>query len=230
MILANGCSFTRYKTSWVYQLGIPQYEIINLAQSGAGNGYICDTTISELSANTYDYVLVMWSGIARYDLQITGESIKAIDTNYSSLAQSKINDWPNKAIEPVNDQDLVQKNWLFGSGQLNNDPNILSSKIFEPIYRNCDLENFTQYSLIKMISLQSYLKARNIPYIFCFYMDYLYDLQQLPNLFQQLDFDHIETKDNIYSIAKRNDWFESDGLHPNKLANQEWGKIVRERL
>ena len=162
MILVNGDSFSRGNISWAYQLGIPQSDIVNLAQSGAGNNYICDTTIVELSKRTYDYVLIMWTSLDRYDLQIEDVS-QFSKTFYTSQYQSSVNDWVEKIIDPVNDQDFVQKNWIFGCGHINNDIELHNIHVFDKIYRYCGDDQFIQNSLVKMISLQSYLKINKIP-------------------------------------------------------------------
>ena len=142
MILVNGDSFSRGNISWAYQLGIPQSDIVNLAQSGAGNNYICDTTIVELSKRTYDYVLIMWTSLDRYDLQIEDVS-QFSKTFYTSQYQSSVNDWVEKIIDPVNDQDFVQKNWIFGCGHINNDIELHNIHVFDKIYRYCGDDQFT---------------------------------------------------------------------------------------
>ena len=79
-LIVNGCSFT-YETpeSWAthlrWALDVPFYR--NLAFSGAGNRYICDSTIEYLESNNFvpedTLVVVMWSGVGRQDLRITKE-------------------------------------------------------------------------------------------------------------------------------------------------------------
>ena len=67
-LLVNGCSFSRGPNSWPYFLS--NVNLVNLAQAGAGNTYIHETTIAELSQRKYDLVIVMWTGIPRIDFKV----------------------------------------------------------------------------------------------------------------------------------------------------------------
>jgi hypothetical protein len=68
VVLANGCSFSRGPGSWPYALqSIYNFNLVNLAQSGAGNTYIFESTVLEISQRVYDLVLIMWSDPNRID-------------------------------------------------------------------------------------------------------------------------------------------------------------------
>jgi hypothetical protein len=67
-IAVSGCSFTY--NSWPNFLDF-HWQVTNLAWPGAGNKYIADSIIHATSINTYDLVLVMWSGITRLDFPVT---------------------------------------------------------------------------------------------------------------------------------------------------------------
>lgn len=211
-ILVNGCSFSRGPISWPYFLNCTN--LVNLACAGAGNNYICDSTLRELHQRSYDHVIIMWSGLERFDIQSCFS-----DTAYASGYQSLKNDWPEKIIEPINDQDYVEKDWIFGCGHINGERNLLSSKIFTGIYKYSTKHQLQQNSFARMISLQSYLKYNNIAYTFSFYQNYEVD-------FQVIDKENCEVSDNISDIMHRLQSYDTDGSHPGELANKTWADIL----
>ena len=112
-VLVNGCSFSRGPMSWPYYLQFEYgFNLVNLAQAAAGNLYIHNSTISELGCRKYDLVLIMWSGLDRVDCQVDNIDFFC-QTPYTSLTQSQRNDWPEKIVQPINDQDYIEKNWVF---------------------------------------------------------------------------------------------------------------------
>ena len=222
-ILINGCSFSRGPGSWPYHL--KNATVTNLAQAGAGNTYIHDTTIAELAQRSYDQVVIMWTGLSRIDFKVNNIDYFS-ESKYTSLYQSLQNDWPEKIIEPVNDQDYVEKNWVFGCGHLNNEPAMTKSHMFDWAYRYQDQPEFVYNFLIKAISLQSFLKQMNTPYVFAFYQDYVDQLQQNSALYQLLDQRYIYNEQNIYQITQSNNWYDADGFHPGPQAHQAWATLI----
>lgn len=222
-MLINGCSFSRGPGSWPYHLG---YDIVNLAQAGAGNTYIHETTISELARRNYDAVTIMWSGPSRVDLRVENVNLFS-DTKATSAYQLTQNDWPEKIVYPVNDQDFVEPNWLFGCGHVGRESSITKFRIFEPIYKYQSMEQFNQGFLIKLISLQNTLKQLNIPYLFTFYQPYFNSLKQY-DLFKLVDMDSIYNNTNIADIMREHQWYDEDGVHPGVQAHQAWAKIIKE--
>ena len=199
-VLINGCSFSRGPTAWPYYL--EDFNIVNLAQAGAGNTYIHESTIDELAKRTYDLVVIMWTGLARVDFKV--EDISVFNSSkYTSRYQKTRNDWEGKIIFPVNDQDYVDDNWVFGCGGVNQENALTKTNLFNGIYKHLSHTQFVYHSLMKMISLQSFLKAHNIPYVFTFYNDYLADLQNEAHLYKFLDQSNMLVSDNIYSIATK---------------------------
>lgn len=221
-VLTNGCSFScDPRVGWPYQLQKNlNCKLVNLAVPAAGNRYIHDSTIRELSQRQYDYVFIMWSGLQRNDIQV--ENIKLFDKAVTSLNQLGITNWEEKTIWPITEQNYIEKNWVFvGLGN----EFLKSIKFGEYIkYRGFDIE--VQDSLMYMITLQSVLKQLDIPYVFSFYMDYLETLKTHKELFALLDLTNICTDDNIYNIAKRTNCFNGDGFHPGLEANQQWSDIL----
>lgn len=211
--LVNGCSFSRGPGSWPYHLdSIDQTQLVNLAQAGAGNSYIHESTVSEIASRRYDLVLIMWSGISRIDFKVGSSNF--VDSKYTSLYQHTRNDWVEKIVEPINDQDYVEKDWVFGCGHINREQAILESNLFTGVYKHLDYKDFVYHFLLKVISLQNTLLEMNIPYVFTFYDAYEKDLQIFPKLCKLIQWQNILLEPNIYSITKNNKWFDEDGAHP----------------
>jgi hypothetical protein len=220
-VLVNGCSFSRGPNSWPYYLQqLQQFNLINLAQAGAGNRYIHDSTISELSKRQYDFVFIMWSGLERIDCRV--KDIDFFDkSKCTSKYQHQRNDWPEKKIHPINDQDYVEKNWVFGVGIINNDSSLISTGLFNEMYKHIGLNELTSQSIIHMVSLQSILKLLNINYVFMFYQDYQEEISKYSE-YKLLDTKNIFNQQNIYTITKENNWYAEDNLHPSSQAHKIW--------
>lgn len=216
-ILINGCSFSRGSIAWPnYIAKWANADLVNLAQAGAGNTYISRSTITELQKRSYDLVLIMWTGLERIDIQV--ENINLFNsTIYTSKYQSLKNDWPEKVVLPINDQDYVEKNWVFGCGHINSDPYILQTRLFDYQYKYQGFNDHASRSFLDMLSLESYFRSRNIPYAFAFYQDYYKDIS---DLIDQLDKSRIFTASNLFDLAQTmNDW-DTDGIHPGPQAHK----------
>ena len=218
-ILTSGCSFSRGPIAWPNH--IAQWynaNLVNLAQAGAGNTYISRSVMAELQQRSYDLVLVMWSGLERIDLQV--EDIdQFVETKNTSQYQSKQNDWPEKIVEPINDQDYVQKNWVFGIGHLHRDVWLIKQGLFEKLYRHQDFKTHLQRSFYDMLSLESYLKSRSIPYAFSFYQNYI---EAMGDFAKQLDWTNIYNQTNLYDIARSMNDYDTDNIHPGPNAQRSW--------
>lgn len=228
-VLVNGCSFSRGPISWPYFLQKKcGFELTNLAQAGAGNDYICHSTMSELSSRRYDLVLIMWSGIDRHDIRV--EDISQFDkTPYTSGYQLTRNDWPEKIIHPINDQDYVEPNWVFGVGFINGDKPLINTGLFNNYYKYVGRSQNISRCLVSIIAVQSLLKQLEIPYAFMFFQDYIDELST-DNKYKLLDQNNLITGDNIFSIAKNHNDFEPDGVHPAVMSNELWADHVKDFL
>jgi hypothetical protein len=221
-MLVNGCSFSRGPGSWPYHLG---YEISNLAQAGAGNTYIHETTVAELARRSYDAVTIMWTAPQRQDMRVS-DIDQFSGSKYTSAYQHLQNDWPEKIVWPKNDQDYVEKNWVFGCGYINGEQALKKTRMFESVYRYQATLEFEQGFLIKMISLQNTLKQMNIPYLFTFYHPYFDSLKE-HDLFRLLDLESIYNATNITDIMRDNNWYDTDGSHPGIPAHRAWAEIIK---
>jgi hypothetical protein len=222
-LLVNGCSFSRGPTAWPYHLS--NVNLVNLACSGAGNDYIFNSTIAELSQRRYDFVAIMWTQPSRIDVKVN-DITQFSETCYTSHYQSTRNDWAEKVIDPINDQDYVEKDWVYGCGFLNSESALLKTKLFDRHYFYQDAAQFNYLTLIKMIAMQNTLKQMQIPYLFTYFRDYEADLATIPHLYQQLDQSRIYNQQNIYTITQTNNWYDKDGLHPGVEAHQRWAELI----
>lgn len=228
-VLVNGCSFSRGPNSWPYALqNIIDFDLVNLAQSGAGNTYIHHATVNELVNRSYDLVIIMWSGISRIDCRV--EDVNEFNkTPYTSYHQSQRNDWIEKIIEPINDQDYVDKKWVFGNGYMNGDKFLKSIKFLETYYRHCGISEFVNNFLMHVVALQSILKYMQIPYVFSYYADYTEQLIDDP-VYQLIDQANVCNNDNITQIMERIQSFDIDGIHPGVNAHKQWAEVIYKYL
>jgi hypothetical protein len=225
MMLVNGCSFSQGQQAWPNHLQtFDQKDIVNLSCSGAGNTYIHEATINALASETFDIVVIMWSGLTRIDTKVA--NIDEFDNSYyNSKFASAHNDWPSKITLPVDDQTFIDKDWVFGLGEQNQDPVVQKSQLFREFYKRLEIPQFVFHFLIKLISLQNTLKTLKIPYIFLFYQPYQNALRQYPNLCKIVDWDNVYTEKNIFELAKANNDIDSTN-HPGILTHKQWAKIM----
>ena len=226
MLLVNGCSFTQGQHSWPNHLQrFKQNQIVNLSCSGAGNTYIHESTINALSrSSAYQAVLVMWSGVTRIDTRVS-DITRFQNSWYNSKYSSEHNDWPEKIVEPVNDQDFVDKDWVFGLGETNRDKAVTQSGLFSGFYKHMEISQFVFHFLIKLISLQNTLKVMKLPYCFMFYMSYQKYLQCFPELCKLVDWNNVYLEQNIFDIAQTNNDIDSTN-HPGPDTHKKWADIV----
>lgn len=216
-ILTNGCSFTaRSATStWPYLLGTN--EVKNLAEHGAGNQWICDGTIAELCENSYDLVLIMWSGLARLDWTVEKEFCQSMpvfkEEEYTGgpIVFTSVNNFNIHYIH--NEQDC-----------------------FKSVSAVTGIRERTFNSLMRIISLQSYLKSRNINYRFMSYMNFWEDVYGLgfEKLDHQIDFSRWLFTDNdrngLYELSQDQNLYADDGFHPNEQAHEQWASLIRTNI
>ena len=229
-ILVNGGSVSRGPGSWPYV--IQQHlnaELVNLSQSGSGNTYIHETTISELAQRSYDLVLIQWTPFIRFDFKVHNIE-KFSNTIFTSLHQAAQNDWPEKIVEPINDQDYVEKDWIFGCGvSVNSDKDFALNDAFSGFYRHCGPYEQMYHAIIKLISLQSFLKVNNIPYLFVFGRP-LRIAKRYNNLQKLIDYNHMYTDNYILDIAEKNQQWGNDKIHPSAVAYTQFAELILPKI
>jgi hypothetical protein len=227
-ILVNGSSFSQGGTSWptLIQQEL-KCDLVNLSVAGCGNSYIQETTIAELAQRKYDRVIIMWSPFDRIDVKVN-DIDKFDGTTYTSKYQTTQNDWESKVIYPVNDQDYVEKDWVFGCGYLNKDPEPMLEDLFGGYYKHTDRWQQFYSNLMRVISLQGFLKSINQPYLFTFARQF----RQFPryeHLYNLLDWDNIYEID-LQAIVRENNWYMDDGIHPGPKAHEYYAKEILKLL
>jgi len=225
-ILANGGSLSRGPGSWPYFIESElQANLVNLSQSGAGNNYVHETTIAELAQRHYDLVLIQWTPFIRFDYKVQDISQFA-GTIFTSEHQHRQNDWPEKIVEPINDQDYVERNWIFGCGiSTCGDQDTALNDAFGGFYRYAGPSEHMYHATMKLISLQSFLQIKRIPYLFVFGRPFRI-LDRYSHLRNLVDWSRAYTDHYILDLAeKRNSWDE-DKTHPSREVYQEFADLI----
>lgn len=226
-ILVSGCSFTLDR--WPTFIESDNTSVNNLAWPGAGNKYIADSVMYELSRQSYDSVLVMWSGLTRLDFLV--EKDEYFET------------YPFK--RQVGDYTYIMSGGELGSWTENSITNLL----FSGLYKFNSFEHIAFASILEIIKLQSYLESKNIKYFFMSYINFwnkpsnwnsknmdrgLNNYPGLTNLIQEIHFDNWvflnDQKDGIYELAEQSNGFIADGFHPNKEIDYLWSELVKQRI
>lgn len=227
-LLVNGASISRGPDSWPYHLQtLLDCELVNLAQAGCGNTYIHETTVGEIARRHYDLVLIMWAECGRMDFRVDDIS-KFADSKNTSLYQSQQNDWPSKIVEPVNDQDYVEKNWIFSLGAMRGQYDSVS-RVFLPCHAVTGYKQVLESEYIRMISLQSILQAQGIPYLFMHWRP-IKTFKRFQHLNALVDWSKVYQDDCLESISKRHEWLAQDGIHPDLRAHHHYAKLLYDRI
>ena len=219
----------RHKYAWPTHLSkLLNIEVENLGAGGSSNNTIFNAISFKLRngfITNKDFVVIMWTQPARIDVKVN-DITQFSNTPYTSAYQSARNDWPEKIVEPINDQDYVEKDWVYGCGFLNGDKELLKTKLFNKHYFYQDNDQFNYLTLVKMIAMQNTIKQMGIPYLFTYFQDYESELAKISHLYTMLDHSCIYNDENIYNITKNNNWFDDDGLHPSVEAHCCWAELI----
>jgi hypothetical protein len=228
-LLVNGSSISRGPRSWPYHLTeMLNCDLVNLSCSGAGVDYTRDAVIAELSQRDYDFVIVQWPSFVWRDHKVSDPENYSII--YTSNYQSKQNDWPEKVIFPINDQDYVEKDWIFGCGYKNKDRSDPKFTQFWASYYN-SISNWQllKEMLISIIFLQSYLKQRQIPYLFISNRP-VKKLKEHQALWDQIDTDCIYQETYVADIAQEKNSLDIDGIHPGTEAHKQFAELLLPKI
>jgi hypothetical protein len=210
--LTSGCSFTgqeKYNNGW--PVWLKEFgQVKNLGVPGAGNQYISDSIILEVSANKkqYDCVLVMWSGLQRIDFIV------------DHLAANK----DHQALDDVS--------------YLVNGDSIHELKEYKSIIMTGNELTRGIRSILEIIKLQNFLKNKKIKYYFMSYVNYWNDKDNVKNynfgvfkyeklkvLCNEIDFDNFifaENNDCIFETSKKCNGLYSDDFHPSAVGYDYW--------
>jgi len=229
-ILVNGGSVSRGPGSWPYCIASKlDANLVNLSQSGSGNTYIHETTIAELAQRSYDIVLIQWTPFIRFDHKVRDVS-KFSGTIFTSEHQHRQNDWPEKIVEPVNDQDYVERDWIFGCGvAVNCDQDPVLNDAFGGFYRHSGPSEHMYHATMKLISLQSFLQVKKIPYLFVFGRQFKI-LERYNHLQKLVDWDQCYTDHTILDLMEQRNSRDPDGLHPSADVYIEFADLILPRI
>jgi len=164
-LLVNGCSFTDDSgcvltwATFLKEIVRPE-QYINLASGGAGNEYICKSTINFLETTHLDpeqtLIVIMWSGTGRKDLTVSGEWWYHLKNDYYYLAKATNEEY-----------------YLFSGGLTNSWlDNSFTKNTFSPLYKLSDPLSLSLDSLYHFNVLKNYLENKKYQFKFTSYFDY----------------------------------------------------------
>lgn len=244
--LVSGCSFSQWpqypggpNTCWPRYLSelTPGTTYRTVAEAAAGNQYICDSVVRAIleEPDTYDQVLVMWSGVTRLDY-LTDVTDPAWDSLFDSYGFYRR--LPNRKL-----------GYIFSGGQLGTwFKNPVAHKMFYEMYKVSSNTSLATINLQEIVKLQGFLDSKNIKYKFMSYVNYwgsgdnispngdfgIADIPEVDFLVNEINWDNWiftnSNKDGIYELAKEMNDFMPDGFHPGPDAHSAWAKIVKDRL
>jgi hypothetical protein len=243
-VLISGCSFTQWPQypggpnicwpKYLHDLH-PDWQIKSLAEAGAGNQYICDSVIRELSENSYDTVLVMWSGVSRLDYltSLEDDAWEKLFDSYGFYRRL-----PNNKL-----------GWIFSGGQFGTwYKNPVAHKMFYEMYKVSSRLSLANINLMEIVKLQNYLEANRINYRFTSYVNYwttgeyispngdfgVYDFPELQSIINQINFNKWmfldDQKNTIYDLALANNDFQDDKFHPGANTHRQWAELLSKDL
>jgi hypothetical protein len=244
-ILVSGCSFTQWpeypggpNICWPRWLrdSKPEWEIKSLAEAAAGNQYIANSITDELlQDNSYDTVLVMWSGVSRLDYLTN-----IADPDWNSLFDS-YGFYRRMANGTLG--------YIFSGGEMGTwFKNPVAHKMFNEMYKVSSHATLAYINLMEMVKLQNLLKAKGKKYYFMSYVNYWNDLERVsPNgdfgvmnmpevrhLIKEFEFHRWiflnDQKDGIYELSKQHNSFKPDNFHPSDEMQKLWATHILKRL
>lgn len=242
--LISGCSFTQWpeypggpNICWprYFQEQNPQIEIKTVAEAAAGNQYIADSVIRNVSEERPDHVIVMWSGVSRLDY-LTSLADPAWDALYDSYGFYRR--LPGNRL-----------GYIFSGGRMGTwFKNPVAHKMFNEMYKVSSDTSLGYINLMEIVKTQNYLKAQGIPYHFMSYVNYWNDQPQvsrngdfgvmgnkdLEPLVNAIDFDRwifsdLE-KNGLYELSITRNDFQADGFHPGNSTQEAWAREISSRF
>jgi hypothetical protein len=240
-ILLVGCSFVSKINSWAKVITDYFPESDRIAASGAGNRWIHSIIQDYTTKKNYELVLVMWSGYTRLD----------IPTAWIHRRSDKYDFCHDKKLFTESSVDWISSGALNGSWRGSKDPQLRS--LFENLYIEIDHEIAAYMTLSDIISSQSLLKSRNIPYYFMTYINYwsqdrpnnnlksfYYDTDLSLDRFRNLAYlkEHIDWErwifdsgtNGIYERCLSINDLDEDKLHPGTLVHESWADKILNRI
>ena len=242
--LISGCSFTQWpeypggpNICWprYFQEQNPQVEIKTVAEAAAGNQYIADSVIRNVSEERPDHVIVMWSGVSRLDY-LTSLEDPAWDALYDSYGFYRR--LPGNKL-----------GYIFSGGRMGTwFKNPVAHKMFNEMYIVSSDTSLGYINLMEIVKTQNFLKAQGIPYHFMSYVNYWNDRPEvsrngdfgvmgnrdLEPLVNAIDFNRWifsdTEKNGLYELSIARNDFQADGFHPGNTTQAAWAKVISSRF
>ena len=232
--LLAGCSFVdrlAYRLNQDdWHINAQRYQV--LASPGTGNQALSARTIYEVTQNSYDQVVVLWTGINRLDFPVSEELNKTYPENK-----------PNTWIARCQVGSMV---WFHSGGMLGlgTTDDGATPEVLKKFFRNqyvgttSGSKYLTELTLLSIISTQAVLEKMNIPY----QMGFIYDTQRMFDnevfehchgvmykdtpLYDAVDWKKFTRFESPYEWAKREGRLEKDGYHPTRNAMIDWFRLA----
>lgn len=203
-------------------------DIVVKSTSGTGNQALAARTAYECSRNSYDQVIVIWTGINRLDTVITRK-----------LHETYLGAWEGNPAYSFCTP-LEGSVWYHSGGQAGSwtwDKNCPSDirQIFKTQYLGADSRYLTDNSLRALVYTQSFLEKLNIEYQMSFIYDPFADYSQTSHehyfgtidkvspYYNLIDWTKIQIETTAFEWAKQKpERLEPDQLHPTRDAMREW--------
>lgn len=163
-IVTSGCSFTNCGMSWPFHIN--DRNVYNIGTVGAGNSYIsraaiwqCEDLLNQGVPSDEIYLIVMWSGIDRFEFLTTKEN-----SSHQDYLSGKVENrwWLQNYNQNIKDEDST---WIKSSVPdmewANESINHLTSQYWKHFYT--EEESFLR-TLESIIRIQNYCKSRKIKY------------------------------------------------------------------
>jgi hypothetical protein len=196
--------------------------------AGASHSFIKHTIRNELLARKYNLVIVLWPEFHHEGIQVT-DITQFADSSNTSLYQSQQNDWPEKVIYPINDQNYVDKNWIFNTGyQFSNDS---VAKFFKNYFSNVTMAQLFESNIKTIVEVQEILKQYSQPYIFLYNRTFT-KFKKFEHVYELIDWDNFYTGDTLMEIASRNNnaLMGEDGKYPNAEGNRYYAELLLKQI
>ena len=217
-LLVSGCSFVwnnseQHLCTWPYYLrDLAKFdEVYDCSQSGAGTNHIFNSVINEIETNDNitpesTLIVVMWSKLTRTDVIATND----ITRPWHSMSNYNFND----------------KFATLSLFRYSNDKNKLDlvNNLCKQYHRVVDSDAQMYESLLKIISLNSYLKEKKYEFIFLTDFDIHSEVAELQTVLKDTALNTISDVIDLNSYAiNTNQQIPNDG-HPTPDAHLTWAK------
>ena len=124
----------------------------------------------------------------------------------------------------------MEKDWIFGCGvAVNYDADPVLNEAFRGFYTHAGPSEHMYHATMKLISLQSFLQVKQIPYLFVFSRQFKI-LDRYSHLRSLIDWSHMYTDQTILDLMEQRNSRDPDGMHPSTEVYQEFADLILPRV